>query len=64
MRVNLKFLRGLSVGTELMLDEVENVSSVLTMCNFIKRNEGEKKYQVKTFPLQKKVSIKVLPYDD
>lgn len=63
MRVTLNFLRGLSVGTELMLEDVENVTSVLTLCTFLKRNEGTKKFKVQTFPLQKKVSIKVLPYD-
>lgn len=62
MRITSNFLRGLSVGTEITLDNVENVGSVLTMCNYIKRNEGQKSFSVKTFPLERKVSIKVLPY--
>lgn len=62
MRITSNFLRGLSVGTEITLDNVENVGSVLTMCNYIKRNEGQKSFSVKTFPLERKVSIRVLPY--
>lgn len=63
MKVNVNFLRGLSIGTEIDLVDVDNVGSVLTMCNFIKRNEGQKSFQVRTYPLERKVSIKVMPYD-
>lgn len=62
MKVTLKFLRGLSVGSEIELDDVENVPSVLTMCTHLKRTEGKVSFNVKTFPLKRKVIIKVLPY--
>ena len=64
MKVSLKILRGLSVGSEIELDDVENVSSVLTMCTHLKRTEGKVSFNVRTFPLKRKVIIKVLPYDD
>lgn len=63
MRVTLKFLRGLSVGSKMELEDVENVSSVLAMCTHLKRTEGKVKFNVQTFPLERKVKIKVLPYD-
>lgn len=62
MKVTLKFLRGLSIGSEIELEDVDNVSSVLTMCTHLKRTEGKVSFNVKTFPLEHKVSIKVLPY--
>lgn len=62
MRITTEFLRGLAVDTDLLLEDVENVMSVQALCVRLKRMEGKVSYNVKTYPLEKKVRIKVLPY--
>ena len=62
MRITTEFLRGLAVGTDLLLEDIENVMSVQALCVRLKRMEGKVSYNVKTYPLEKKVRIKVLPY--
>ena len=63
MRVTIDFLRGLAIGTDVMLEDVENVTSVPPLCTKLKRTEGKVSFELKTWPLDKKVRIKVLPYD-
>lgn len=62
MRITTEFLRGLPIGTEILLEDVDNVMSVQALCVRLKRMEGKVSYNVKTYPLDKKVRIKVLPY--
>jgi hypothetical protein len=62
MRITTEFLRGLAVGTDLLLEDIENVMSVQALCVRLKRMEGKVSYNVKTYPLERKVRIKVLPY--
>lgn len=63
MKVTIDFLRGLAVGTDVMLDEVDNVTSVPPLCTKLKRTEGKVSFKLETYPLARKVRIKVLPYD-
>ena len=62
MKITTEFLRGLPVGTEILLEDVDNVMSVQALCVRLKRMEGKVSYNVKTYPLDRKVRIKVLPY--
>lgn len=63
MRITTDFLRGLAVGTDLLLENINNVMSVQALCVRLKRMEGKVSFNVQTYPLEKKVRIKVLPYD-
>lgn len=63
MRVTIDFLRGLAIGTDVMLDDVDNVTSVPPLCTKLKRTEGKVSFSLETYPLDRKVRIKVLPYD-
>lgn len=63
MKVSTEFLRGLAVGTDVLLENIENVMSVQALCVRLKRMEGKVSFEVKTYPLERKVRIKVLPYD-
>ena len=63
MRVTIDFLRGLAIGTDVMLEDVDNVTSVPPLCTKLKRTEGKVSFELKTWPLDRKVRIKVLPYD-
>jgi len=63
MKVSTEFLRGLAVGTDVLLENIENVMSVQSLCVRLKRMEGKVSFEVKTYPLERKVRIKVLPYD-
>ena len=63
MRVTIDFLRGLAVGTDLLLEDVDNVTSVPPLCTKLKRTEGKVSFKLETYPLDRKVRIKVLPYD-
>lgn len=63
MRVTIDFLRGLAVGTDILLEDVDNVNSVPPLCTKIKRTEGKVSFELKTYPLDRKVRIKVHPYD-
>ena len=62
MKVTIEFLRGLAIGTDVMLEDVENVTSVPPLCTKLKRTEGKVSFELKTYPLDKKVRIKVNPY--
>ena len=62
MRITTEFLRGLPIGTEILLEDVDNVMSVQALCVRLKRMEGKASYNVNTYPLERKVRIKVLPY--
>ena len=63
MKVTIDFLRGLAIGTELTLEDVDNVTSVPPLCTKLKRTEGKVSFELRTYPLDKKVRIKVLPYE-
>lgn len=63
MRVTIDFLRGLAIGTDLTLEDVDNVTSVPPLCTKLKRTEGKVSFKLETYPLDRKVRIKVLPYD-
>ena len=63
MRVTIDFLRGLAIGTDIMLEDVDNVTSVPPLCTKLKRTEGKVSFELRTYPLDRKVRIKVLPYD-
>ena len=58
MIVKIDFLRGLAI-----LEDVDNVNSVPPLCTKIKRTEGKVSFELKTYPLDRKVRIKVHPYD-
>lgn len=62
MRVTIDFLRGLGIGTDILLEDVDNVNSVPPLCTKLKRTEGKVSFELKTYPLDRKVRIKVLPY--
>ena len=62
MKITTEFLRGLPIGTEILLEDVDNVMSVQALCVRLKRMEGKVSYNVKTYHLDRKVRIKVLPY--
>jgi hypothetical protein len=62
MRITTEFLRGLPIGAEVLLEDVDNVMSVQALCVRLKRMEGKVSYNVNTYPLERKVRIKVLPY--
>lgn len=63
MKVTTEFLRGLAIGSDILLDNVENVMSVQALCVRLKRMEGKVSFEVRTYPLDRKVRIKVLAYD-
>ena len=63
MKVTIDFLRGLAIGTDIMLENVENVTSVPPLCTKLKRTEGKVSFSLRTYPLDKKIRIKVLPYE-
>ena len=63
MRVTIDFLRGLSVGTDVMLEDVENVTTVPPLCTKLKRTEGKVSFKLETYPLDRKVRIRVGTYD-
>ena len=62
MKITTEFLRGLPIGTEILLEDVDNVMSVQALCVRLKRMEGKVSYNVKTYPLDRKVRIKGIPY--
>ena len=61
MKVTIDFLRGLAIGTDILLEAVDNVNSVPPLCTKIKRTEGKVSLELKTYPLDRKVRIKVHP---
>ena len=61
MKVTIDFLRGLAIGTDILLEDVDNVNSVPPLCTKIKRTEGKVSFELKTYPLDRKVRIKVHP---
>ena len=63
MKVTIDFLRGLAIGTNVMLEDVDNVTSVPPLCTKLKRTEGKVSFELRTYPLERKVRIKVLAYD-
>lgn len=63
MRVTIDFLRGLAIGTDILLEDVENVTSVPPLCTKLKRTEGKVSFKLETYPLNKKVRIQVLPFN-
>lgn len=62
MRVTIDFLRGLAVGTEIVLEDVDNVTSVPPLCTKLKRTEGKVSFKLRTYPLDRRVYIKVNPF--
>ena len=62
MRVTIDFLRGLAIGTDVVLEDVENVTSVPPLCTKLKRTEGKVSFKLKTYPLDRRVHIKVNPF--
>ena len=62
MKITTEFLRGLPIGAEVLLEDVDNVMSVQALCVRLKRMEGKVSYNVKTYPLDRKIRNKVLPY--
>ena len=62
MKISIDFLRGLAVGTDIVLENVDNVTSVPPLCTKLKRTEGKVSFKLETYPLDKKVRIQVLPY--
>ena len=62
MRVTIDFLRGLAIGTDVVLEDVENVTSVPPLCTKLKRTEGKVSFELKTYPLDRRVHIKVNPF--
>ena len=63
MKVTIDFLRGLAIGSDVTLEDVDNVTSVPPLCTKLKRTEGKVSFKLETYPLDRKVRIKVLPYD-
>lgn len=63
MKVTIDFLRGLAVGTDVTLENVDNVTSVPPLCTKIKRTEGKVSFKLETYPLERKVRIRVLPFE-
>ena len=62
MKITINFLRGLAIGTDITLEDVENVTSVPPLCTKLKRTEGKVSFNLKTYPLERKVRIQVKPY--
>lgn len=63
MKVTIDFLRGLAVGTDVVLEDVDNVTSVPPLCTKLKRTEGKVSFKLETYPLDRKVRIRVGTYD-
>jgi hypothetical protein len=60
MKITARILNGLSNGTDITFEDVENVNSVATIANKIKRNSREGIYfKINTFPLEGKVRVRV-----
>ena len=63
MKIDVEFLRGLPVGYNGLLSDVDNVSSVASICYRLNRTQKEVRFKLKTYPLDGRIKIEVLPYD-